>query len=128
MASISITFPDPLNVSLQIGDIAYYVPTNTKGGFSTSQQSSSTDEENIVKIGAVSAINQATNSITIATNTLQSHQLPSAEGNHFIFFSKDNKANQSSMLGYYASVKFINNSTTEAELFSIGCVIGQSSK
>ena len=126
MASISITFPDPLNVSLQIGDIAYYVPTNTKGGFSTSQQSSSTDEENIVKIGAVSAINQATNSITIATNLLTAGQLPTTE--HFIFFSKDNKANQSSMLGYYASVKFINNSTTEAELFSIGCVIGQSSK
>ena len=67
MASLSLTFPDPLNVSLQIGDIAYYVATNTKGGFSTSQQSGNTNEENIVKIGAISAINQATNSITIAT-------------------------------------------------------------
>ena len=70
--------------------------------------------------------NQATNTITIATNTLQSNQLPTTSS--YIFFSKDNKVNSSSILGYYAEVTFKNNSTTEAELFSIGCVIGESSK
>ena len=126
MASLSLTFPDPLNISLQIGDIAYYVATNTKGGFLTTQQSGSTDEETIVKIGAVSAINQSTNTITIGTNTLQSNQLPTTSS--YIFFSKDNEVNLSSILGYYASVTLKNNSTTEAELFSVGCVIGESSK
>jgi len=126
MASLSLTFPDPLNVSLAIGDTAYYVATNTKGGFLTTQQSSNTNEETIVKIGAVSAINQTTNTITIATNTLQSNQLPTTSS--YIFFSKDNKVNSSSILGYYAEVTFKNNSTTEAELFSIGCVTGESSK
>tara|TARA_R100001126_G_C4764465_1_gene119338 strand:+ start:133 stop:513 length:381 start_codon:yes stop_codon:yes gene_type:complete len=126
MASLSLTFPDPLNVSLAIGDTAYYVATNTKGGFLTTQQSGNTNEETIVKIGAVSAINQATNTITIATNTLQSNQLPTTSS--YIFFSKDNKVNSSSILGYYAEVTFKNNSTTEAELFSIGCVVGESSK
>jgi len=126
MASLSLTFPDPLNVSLAIGDIAYYVATNTKGGFLTTQQSGNTNEETIVKIGVVSAINQTTNTITIATNTLQSNQLPTTSS--YIFFSKDNKVNSSSILGYYAEVTFKNNSTTEAELFSIGCVIGESSK
>jgi hypothetical protein len=126
MASLSLTFPDPLNVSLAIGDTAYYVATNTKGGFLTTQQSGSTNEETIVKIGVVSAINQTTNTITIATNTLQSNQLPTTSS--YIFFSKDNKVNSSSILGYYAEVTFKNNSTTEAELYSIGCVVGESSK
>ena len=126
MASLSLTFPDPLNVSLAIGDTAYYVATNTKGGFLTTQQSGNTNEETIVKIGAVSAINQATNTITIATNPLQSNQLPTTSS--YIFFSKDNKVNSSSILGYYAEVTFKNNSTTEAELYSIGCVVGESSK
>jgi len=126
MASLSLTFPDPLNVSLAIGDTAYYVATNTKGGFLTTQQSGNTNEETIVKIGVVSAINQTTNTITIATNTLQSNQLPTTSS--YIFFSKDNKVNSSSILGYYAEVTFKNNSTTEAELYSIGCVVGESSK
>tara|TARA_R100000995_G_scaffold18870_1_gene7799 strand:- start:1384 stop:1764 length:381 start_codon:yes stop_codon:yes gene_type:complete len=126
MASLSLTFPDPLNVSLAIGDTAYYVATNTKGGFLTTQQSGNTNEETIVKIGVVSAINQTTNTITIATNTLQSNQLPTTSS--YIFFSKDNKVNSSSILGYYAEVTFKNNSTTEAELYSIGCVAGESSK
>ena len=126
MASISLTFPDSLNVSLQIGDTAYYVATNTKGGFLTSQQSGNTNEETIVKIGVVSAITQHTNTITIATNTLQANQLPTTSS--YIFFSKDNEVNSSSLLGYYAKVTFTNDSTTEAELFSIGCVVGESSK
>ena len=126
MASLSLTFPDPLNVSLQIGDIAYYVATNTKGGFLTSQQSGNTNEETIVKIGAISAINQSTNTITIGTNTLQSNQLPTTSS--YIFFSKDNEVNLSSILGYYASVTLKNNATLEAELFSVGCVVGESSK
>ena len=126
MASISLTFPDPLNVSLQIGDTAYYVATNTKGGFLTSQQSGNTNEETIVKIGVVSAITQHTNTITIATNTLQSNQIPTTSS--YIFFSKDNEVNSSSLLGYFAKVTFTNDSTTEAELFSVGCVVGESSK
>ena len=43
-------------------------------------------------------------------------------------FSKDNKANLSSLLGYYAETKFVNNSTEEAELFSVGTEVFESSK
>ena len=46
----------------------------------------------------------------------------------FIMFSKDNKANLSSVLGYYASVTFKNNSTDKAELFNVGASIFESSK
>ncbi len=125
MATITMVFPDPLNVSLQIGDTAYYVPTNTHGGFLTSLNSGATAEETIVEIGAVASITQNTNTITVTTS-LTTANLPTAS--HYIFFSKDNKANLSTMLGYYAEVKFSNNSTTEAELFSIGADIFESSK
>ena len=43
-------------------------------------------------------------------------------------FAKDKKVNTSSLLGYYADVKFVNNSTTKAELFSVGSEIAESSK
>ena len=46
----------------------------------------------------------------------------------FIMFSKDNKANMSSILGYYASAEFRNNSTDKAELFNVGTVFTESSK
>ena len=48
--------------------------------------------------------------------------------NSFIMFSKDNKANMSSILGYYASAQFRNDSLDEAELFSVGVDIFESSK
>tara|TARA_R110002096_G_scaffold397901_1_gene593862 strand:+ start:310 stop:972 length:663 start_codon:yes stop_codon:yes gene_type:complete len=46
----------------------------------------------------------------------------------FLLFSKDNDANLSSMLGYFAKVNFKNNSTGFAELFAVGSEITQSSK
>ena len=51
-----------------------------------------------------------------------------ANATPFILFSKDNKANLSSVLGYYADVKMVNNSTAEAELFSVGVDYFESSK
>ena len=46
----------------------------------------------------------------------------------FILFSKDNKANLSSILGYYASVKLVNDSAVASELFSVGMDMFESSK
>ena len=46
----------------------------------------------------------------------------------FIMFSKDNKVNTSSMLGYYASAEFRNNSPTTSELFDVGADVFVSSK
>ena len=112
---IAITFTRPLNVSCQIGDTAYYVPTTASGGFNINSSS-------VVEIGIITAIpnNQQ---ITIGNSLVAS--VPSSS---FILFSKDNKANLSSILGYFAEVKMINNSTTEAELFSVGVDMFESSK
>ena len=113
---IAITFTRPLNVSCQIGDTAYYVPTTASGGFNINSSS-------VVEIGIISAINNTTNTVTVANNLIAS--VPNGA---FILFSKDNKANLSSILGYFAEVKMVNNSTTEAELFSVGVDMFESSK
>jgi hypothetical protein len=112
---ITLTFTDPLNVSCQVGDTVYYVPTATTGGFSTATHG------NIVEIGVVSAIVGLV--ITVTNNLVAS--VPSGA---FILFSKDNKANLSSALGYYAEVKIKNNSNEYAELFSFGVDTFESSK
>jgi len=46
----------------------------------------------------------------------------------FVFFSKDNRANMASLLGYYAEVEVKNNSTEKAEIFAMGSEIFESSK
>jgi hypothetical protein len=48
--------------------------------------------------------------------------------NSFILFSKDNKANLSSLVGYYAEVEFTNDSTSAAELFTVSAEMVESSK
>lgn len=48
--------------------------------------------------------------------------------NSFISFLKNNQVNKKSVKGYYAEVKFVNNSKEKAELFSVGSEILESSK
>ena len=43
-------------------------------------------------------------------------------------FSKDNKANLTSLTGYYAKARFENNSKEKAELFAVSSEIVVSSK
>ena len=46
----------------------------------------------------------------------------------FISFVKDKKVNTTSLLGYYARVKLVNDSSGKIELFSVGSEISQSSE
>ena len=46
----------------------------------------------------------------------------------FISFAKNKKINTTSLLGYYADVKFVNNSTEKVEMFSVGAEVQESSK
>tara|TARA_R100001440_G_scaffold28957_3_gene46517 strand:- start:3129 stop:3470 length:342 start_codon:yes stop_codon:yes gene_type:complete len=111
---VTLTFSQPLNVSCQVGDFAYYVPTSSSGSFSIATQS------NIVSIGTITGISG--NAITI-----QNHLAVPPSGS-FIFFMKDNKANLSSILGYFAEVKMKNTSTIKSELFGVAVDMFESSK
>ena len=110
--------------SLQIGDTAYYSSTTSSAGFNTSNS--------FTKIGLVKGISNATalddgtETTTLTCEIDDATPVPTTS--NFIFFSKDNKVNLTSLLGYFASTKFVNTSTAKAELFSVGCEIAESSK
>ena len=118
MASITLTFSNDINVSAQVGDVAYYVPTATSSSFTINSSS-------IVTIGVITVVDDVLNQITCNTN-LTSSSWPSVSD--FILFSKDNKANMSSLLGYYAELTIRNNSQSKAEIFQINADYFDSSK
>jgi hypothetical protein len=120
---VTLSFAAPLNASCQVGDTAYYVETTTDGGFTKNSDS-------IIEIGQIREITPFNGSAALVKCMTD---LPydgglAANATPFILFSKDNKANLSSVLGYYADVKMVNNSTAEAELFSVGVDYFESSK
>ena len=109
-----MTFTDTLNVSCQVGDTAYYVPTSGLGGFNINSSS-------VVEIGIIT-------DITGLVVTVGNGLVASVPDGAFILFSKDNKVNLSSLLGYYAELKMANNSTDESEIFTVAVDMFESSK
>lgn len=110
MDSITLTFPQSLNVSIQIGDTTYY--SNDINGV------------DIQVMGLITAIDRALNTITteIGANTIR----PTLTS--FILFSKTASVNTNGLKGYYAEMQFKNDSVDYAELFSVGSDILVSSK
>ena len=109
MPNISIYFDKEINISAQIGDIAYYTPTEDSSNFKVNSSSST-------RIGKIKNIsyNSTTGEYKIIINTtVQIASSPPNATTDFIFFSKDNTVNSSSFLGYYSEVKFENNSNEE---------------
>ena len=118
MPDITLTFTNKINTSVQVGDVAYYSRVSSVGGFKTSNS--------ITYIGPISIIDTSNNQIVCSPTAWQSSSQPPAGS--FILFSKDNRANMASPLGYYAQVKFKNDSTVKGEMFSAACEIFESSK
>lgn len=130
MPAATLQFSAPLNVSCQVGDTVYYVSTTAVGGFDTNYTSTDASAtNNVIEIGQVRQINNASSQspTVIAETTLGYSQINNLTDT-FILFSKDNKANLSSPLGYYAAVKMINDNSTDAgELFSVAAEVFESS-
>ena len=55
MALTTLSFPNDINVSAQVGDLAWYVPTNLQGVQGNQYQTN--DIDNIVLIGPITNIN-----------------------------------------------------------------------
>ncbi len=122
MPIITINFQDVVQSSVQINDIAYYVPVSPQGGFDT-------QNNDIIKIGRVRSVGINNIVCDIDANTVPpSPYNASNNTNDFIMFSKDNAANMKSLLGYYAKVQLKNNSKLESELFSVEADFFESSK
>ena len=148
LQKIKLNF-DCMNVSVQVGDVAYYsyitngITTANVGGFDHSTL------ETTKKLGEITGVNvvNALVGLDPGATTVSPYNIniiveydPLLIGpginedaiwilnNSFISFAKEKKINTSSLLGYYADVKFVNDSEKEAELFSISSNIEESSK
>ena len=144
MPNVTLGFNHTINVSVQIGDIAYFVVTDPVGSpgqvvtnsqdppdwASTTTPHMTKDRESIKMIGPIIEVSSGFASGTIVcdmpTNLAAQYGPPPSGA--FIMFSKDNKANLSSLLGYYSLLKLRNNSKTKAELFAVGADFLESSK
>ena len=154
MPNVILDFNHNINESVQIGDVGYYTPTAPvptspppiTSGFANALGTSTTipntiagpshasstlphmtqTRENVIMIGPVIAIT-LTSITCFMSNALATQYGPPALGD-FIMFSKDNKANVSSLLGYYSLLKLRNNSKTKAEMFSAAADFVESSK
>ena len=112
MANLTLTFSHKLNVSVAVGDTAYYTPTTASGSFSVAGTT--------YEIGQITAVDHNLNQIVVDTQ-LASGVITTSD---FIFFSKNNTASLTSILGYYAEVKMVNddqdipaNDSNQVELF-----------
>tara|TARA_R110001592_G_scaffold232857_1_gene490384 strand:- start:355 stop:723 length:369 start_codon:yes stop_codon:yes gene_type:complete len=122
MPIITINFQDTVQSSVQINDIAYYVPVSSSGGFDT-------QNSDIVKIGRIRSVGINNIVCDIASSTVPpSVYNGSNSTNHLIMFSKDSAANMSSLIGYYAEIQLTNDSTLESELYSLEADFFESSK
>ena len=114
MPTVDLIFPNDINVSVQIGDIIYYTPTTVTGIHDTAGT--------VIELGNVISISGNTIVVNYQTGTI----LPNASD--FIMFAKDRSANMSSLLGYFAEFRVVNNSRDEAEMYSVSVDITDSSK
>ena len=123
-----ITFPEAVNSSLQLGDIVYYSPTDSVPNSNIQKTTTS----NIVKLGSVFGITTDPPTVQVTYDDLPDNNgvstvfPPSIDD--YVMFEKDKQVNSSSLIGYYADVKLINNSKKKIELFSLGSEVTESSK
>jgi len=123
-----IDFDVQLNTSIDVGDMLYFSEFNL-GMVSTNDPNASQtqliDNTSLKLAGIVSFANGD----TIQVNNTQANiggTIPSV-GN-YCFFVKNQIVNMANLLGYYANVKFENNSRNKVELFAVSAEVTESSK
>jgi len=114
---ITLTFTEPLNVSLAIGDTVHYSTMSNSGGYFISNNFKSLGE--VVKIDG--------KKVFVKDDTTLTPPVINLSGTYFMF-TKPNKVNLTNLTGYFAEVKFVNEDTKKAELFAIGSEVVESSK
>ena len=78
------------------------------------------EANNLQKVGIVTSLSN--NTVTVDSSGI----VPSEQD--YVLFVKNQVVNKTSLKGYYANVKFENNSKRDAEIFSVGSEITESSK
>ncbi len=114
MPTLVLTFPNPLNTSVQVGDTAYYCPVTAN----------ECTQASIIEMGPVTAINRAT--YVVDVDIAATVQNPGTSD--FILFSKDAGPTVSMLKGYFAKTTFRNNATVPSEVIAGSADIHESSK
>jgi hypothetical protein len=109
MALITLTFANPLPEGIQVGDIAWYLDVSSNIN---------------IEMGPIISITN--NPTVIVINAWPGVAPPDTED--FVFYVKDPIGYLGQLKGYYAEAQFRNNSSSNAELFSVGSEIFESSK
>ena len=120
MAVISLTFTqDPQLTGAAINDSVYYVKASA---FATK-----VTLNDVINIGTIQSFSVSGTDFIIQVDTGSlNFTMPSQTD--YVFFSKNNDVNLGSLIGYYANVEFVNDSTLEAELYAAAAEISESSK
>jgi hypothetical protein len=117
MATIQLQFSiNPQDTGLAVGDSMYYID-------STVTNATSND---IINIGTVLSFNTGSSFYVLVDTGSLTFNMPTQDD--YVFYSKNNNVNISDLLGYYAEMKLVNDSTEEAELFSLSVSVTESSK
>lgn len=127
----NLQFTGNLNTSIQIGDSIFTSggSTESEEGFDITDYANATTNmygSDISYVGTVNNITISGSGYTIEVDNATGAIPPAADS--YIFFSKNQDVNVSSVKGYYNAIKFKNNSKTKAELFAVSCSITASSK
>ena len=114
---ITITFTEPINISAQTGDKAYYTGQTSLGGFS--------HDTGLVTMGSIISI--AVDRLSLVCDI--SSTTPRPTSSSFICFAKDTRVNLSGLTGYFAEVEFRTTAQlSQSELFMVSSEISESSK
>ena len=94
MPLIIFSFPNTVNVSVQVGDVAWFVP-----GVNTTTLPAFTGVGQLTEMGLITEVG-ADFIVVDVSSALWNSSTPPTAGD-FIMFAKDNQANMGSLLGYY---------------------------
>ena len=134
-----VVFSHALNASIQVGDRLYFsIPRSSQIGVNHPHYNTYTKP---IYLGPITHIEYEdpngsgesmvcvakANANTIYNEVCQDLP-PDCDCDVYYFFSKDNEANLTSLIGYYADVEVRNNSREKAELFQITADFAESSR
>jgi len=126
MPNIVYTFSNPINVSLQSkpSSVATGAETGAYDNVYFTRISSGKQLGSVKLIGSCIDITQSQNKITVDASA----NIPLPVVGDYLFFAKNTNINTPGIMGYYAEVEMINDSTEQAELFTVSSEVNESSK
>ena len=134
MPIITLTLPNPINISLQVkpADIDLNTLNQDKGAwdiiyFTRINLITGKQVGEVYRLGECVGITKGGGDLyTIEVNVGDNVQTPTA--GDYIFFGKDNKVGTSGVVGYFARVEMRNDSTDYVEVFAVNSQVTVSSE